>query len=357
MPGIVSFLPMPRSPLRPTRLLLPALLLAAPLACGRDENRGAGKGERGTGSAQEAGPRAALPVVVRMLDVGQGDATLIENGGSRVLVDGGPDARRMGELLDSLGLNGSTIDVVVISHAHADHYAGVRELFRSRRRIAVRFVLENRDASGTQGLARLRDSIAARARRGETTWRDTDDPCGDGRAVCTFTLRGGARLHVMRPWPEGDTPNDRSTPVKLVGPDSASFSMWFAGDAERDALDWYTGASGYGRTPGMDVDVLKANHHGSCNGVSADYLRALSPAWVTISLAADNDYGHVHDQAKRFFRTARARWYRTDVNGTITIRSPGTPRGGYTVAADRGAESADGMMDRSCREGGRRSRR
>ncbi|HEX2718668.1 MAG TPA: lamin tail domain-containing protein, partial [Gemmatimonadaceae bacterium] len=64
--------------------------------------------------AGEAGSDSAL--VVRILDVGQGDATLIANGGSTVLVDGGPDQDRLGVLLDSLALNGTTIDVVVLSH-------------------------------------------------------------------------------------------------------------------------------------------------------------------------------------------------------------------------------------------------
>src|SRR6476620_4867507 len=67
---------------------------------------------------------ATSEVVVRVLDVGQGDATLIENGRSRVLIDGGPEPSRMGRLLDSLGLNNSTIDVVVLTHQHADHLMG-----------------------------------------------------------------------------------------------------------------------------------------------------------------------------------------------------------------------------------------
>src|SRR5688572_26121344 len=75
-------------------------------------------------------PSPAL--TVRVLDVGQGDATYIYNGGSRAIIDGGPDAKRFGKLLDSLHLNGSTIDVVVISHAHADHYTGLLALFDSR---------------------------------------------------------------------------------------------------------------------------------------------------------------------------------------------------------------------------------
>jgi beta-lactamase superfamily II metal-dependent hydrolase len=336
-----------------------------------------GAGDRGTPGRAEGGERAAAPaperptptrpspgqpapstpgraseMVVRVLDVGQGDATLITNGTSRVLIDGGPDARRMGELLDSLELNHTTIDVVVLSHPHFDHHAGLRELFRRSRGIAVRYFFENGDAYTNGALKQLRDSVIARVERREMVFRDTDDPCANGRPVCTLTLTGGARLHVMRPYPTGHDPNDRSTPVKLVGPDSASFSMWLAGDAEHDALAWFDTGAEYDRAPGMRVTVLKANHHGSCNGVSARYLRLTDPEWVTLSLAARNDYGHAHDQAKAAYARLSKPWYRTDQNGTITFRTPGTPGGGYTVAVQRGGPSRPGPSDRASTQAG-----
>ncbi|HEY5218891.1 MAG TPA: MBL fold metallo-hydrolase [Gemmatimonadaceae bacterium] len=99
-------------------------------------------------------------LTVRVLDVGQGDATYITNGGSRVIIDGGPDARRFGHLLDSLGVHDDTIDVVVLSHAHFDHYSGLRELFRTSRHIVVRYFFENQDPSAASSLRQLRDSIA-----------------------------------------------------------------------------------------------------------------------------------------------------------------------------------------------------
>jgi beta-lactamase superfamily II metal-dependent hydrolase len=296
-----------------------------------------------------AGPASEL--VVRVLDVGQGDATLISNGTTRVLIDGGPDARRMGRLLDSLQLNRTTIDVVIMSHPHFDHHAGLRELFRASRGIRVRYFFENGDPYANGALGQLRDSVTARARRGELEFRDTDDPCLNGEPVCTIRMNGGARIHLMRPLPGSRDANDRSTPVKLVGPDSASFSMWFAGDAEHAAIGWFATVARYDRAPGMRVTVLKANHHGSCNGADARYLRLLSPEWVTLSLAARNDYGHAHTQAKSLFSRAEIPWYRTDQNGTITFRSPGTPGGGYTVSPQRGARNADGPSDRRSAQG------
>ena len=291
-----------------------------------------------------SGSRSEL--VVRVLDVGQGDATYISNGTSKIIIDGGPDTLRFGALLDSLALNGTTIDVVVLSHQHYDHHAGLRELFRSSRHIAVRYFFENDDPYSNAGLGHLRDSVDARVRRGQTIARDSDDPCGDRRPICTITMNGGARLHVMRPNPAGTSPNDRSTPLKLVGPDSASFTMWFAGDAEHEEIGWF-GRAGYDVSPGMKVRVLKADHHGSCNGVSSWYLGATNPEWVTFSVGRDNGYGHVHNQAKSLYTRFGKPWYRTDENGTIVFRSPGTPGGGYTVRVLRGARSMSGSGDRA----------
>ncbi|MGH9888221.1 MAG: ComEC/Rec2 family competence protein, partial [bacterium] len=208
---------------------------------------------------------AASPVVVRILDVGQGDAVLIENGGSRVLIDGGPSVPRLGELLDSLKLNNSTIDVVILTHLHADHLVGLRALFETARHIKVRFFYESQDPATGANLAHLRDSVIARQKRNELTYRDTDDPCANGRPICTITMKGGAKLHILRPLPSSSNANDRSAAVKLVAADTAAFSMWFAGDAERDEIAWFLGPAHYDVNPGMHVDVLKANHHGSCN--------------------------------------------------------------------------------------------
>ena len=289
---------------------------------------------------------SASELVVRVLDIGQGDAILIQNGGSTVLVDGGPKPHVLGEYLTTLGLDGGTVDAVILSHAHADHYQGLRELFASRRRIMVRYFWENQDPSPNSTLARLRDSIAARVAAGTLTYRDTDDPCADGRPLCTITLRGGAKLHIMRPDPAGEGANNRSPALKLVGPDSASFTMWMAGDAEHESLDWFDRGAGYSRHPGMHVSVLKAGHHGSCNGVTDRYLDLTRPELVVASLGAANDYGHMHEQAMSTYGRHGVPWYRTDQNGTITIRSPGVAGGGYTVSVERPGTNLRGPSDR-----------
>jgi competence protein ComEC len=292
---------------------------------------------------------AELGLIVRVLDVGQGDAIYVRNGSSRVLIDGGPDPAILGRYLDSLSLNNSTIDVVILTHQHLDHYSGLRELFRTSRHIRIRYFFENRDIAPATTLAELRDSIISRADHDSLVYRDSDQPCDDGRSMCTITMGGGAKLHILAPLPGGGSANNRSTAVKLIGPDSASFTMWLAGDAEREEINWFESA-GYTRNPGIRVNVLKADHHGSCNGVTARYLSLVHPEWVVVSVGAGNEYGHMHRQARDIYRAAGTPWYRTDQNGTITIRSPGTPGGGSTITPEQPGVDRNGTSDRTSRQ-------
>ena len=344
-------------------LILFVVMVSLAFLIQAQQQRHSNRGKRGaTPHSRRSGRKTALPpvtsfvtdsggreLIVRLLDIGQGDATYIRNGSSRVIIDGGPDTATFGRYLDSLNLNNSTIDVVILSHQHLDHYSGLRELFKTSRHIHVRYFFENKDPAPAVTLATLRDSVLSRMDRDSLIYRDTNDPCSDGRKICTITMTGGARLHIMAPMPNGDGPNNRSTAVKLIGPDSASFTMWLAGDAEHEEIAWFESA-GYDRNPGMRVNVLKADHHGSCNGVTPRYLALIKPAWVVTSLGARNDYGHMHVQAKSIYRTAGVPWYRTDQNGTLTIRSSGIAGRGFTITPERPGTDLDGPSDRVSRQ-------
>jgi competence protein ComEC len=301
-----------------------------------------------SGSASlEVLPRVA-PLVVSVLDVAQGDAVWIRNGRTKVLIDGGQSQARMATFIAENNLVGDTIDLMVLTHGHIDHYGGLAEFFKTANNITIREFLENWDATSNVTLLSLRDSVQARETRGQLVVRRADNPCGDGSAVCSRTLEGGARLHVMRPPPEGNT-NNRSIPIKVVGPDSASFSMWLSGDAETAAIGYYLAQ--YQTNPGMRVDVLKGNHHGSCNGFTPEFLAATSPRIATFGVSGTNSFGHVHNQTKDAFRRADIQWLRSDINGRITFTAPGTPNSGFTWTASASLNlSQDGQADRNAAE-------
>ena len=300
-----------------------------------------GAGDKGTPGARNEGKRGEL--VVRIIDAGQADAIFIENGDTRIILDAGQGLSRMADLIDEFGMANGTIDMMFMSHAHYDHHGGLREFLKSVHNISVPIFFDNKDAGTSTTLAELRDSVTARAGRSVLDYRDTDDPCGTGAAICTFVLDGGAKLHVMRPDPSADV-NDRSVPIKLVGPDSASFSMWFSGDAEHEALAYFDSV-GYDVSPGMNVNVVKGNHHGSCNGITSRFLDLTTPDAITFGVSATNGYHHVHTQTKDLLTAYAVPWYRSDGNGRITFRTPGTAGGGYTTTVERGTTSMNGAAD------------
>lgn len=298
-----------------------------------------------TGTASIEVRTNVQPLVVSVLDVAQGDAIWIRNGRTKILVDGGQSQSRMASFISENNLQGDTIHLMVISHGHLDHYGGLAEFFKSANNITIREVLENGDLSPNVTLQSLRDSIRAREGRGQLLVRLADDPCRNASPICTFTMDGGALLHMMRPLPAGDT-NNRSIPLKLVGPDSASFSMWLSGDAEHEAIAYFIAQ--YSENPRLKVNVLKGNHHGSCNGWTTDFLAAASPQIATFGVGATNNFGHVHNQTKDAFQRLGIQWLRSDINGRVTFSTAGTPNSGFTwIASASSALSQSGQGDRA----------
>src|SRR5256714_361208 len=153
------------------------------------EQRAKRKPQPVTTFARDTGGRE---LIVRVLDVGEGDAIYIRNGSSRVLIDGGPQEATLGRYLDSLRLNNTTIDVVILTHQHLDHYSGLRELFETKRHIHVRYFFENKDPAPAGTLAPFRGSILSRMDHERLLYPDNDEPCNDCRRICTITIsRGG----------------------------------------------------------------------------------------------------------------------------------------------------------------------
>jgi beta-lactamase superfamily II metal-dependent hydrolase len=302
-----------------------------------------GSGDHGSPGGQNDGRRS--PLTVRVLEVGQGDALYITNGSSKVLVDGGPSTTAMASVISEFGLDHGRIDLMVLTHGHSDHLTGLREFLKSSHDVDVSYFLENKDATTGSTLTSLRDSVNARVGRGELTYLDSDDTCGTGAAICTLILDGGARMHVLKPKPTDSNPNNRSVAIKLVGPDSASFTMWLAGDAEHEEVEYFDSTAAYDGNPGMNVDVLKADHHGSCNGISSRLLDLTTPAFLTMGVSSTNTYGHIHTQTKTLLSGRSIPWYRTDENGRITITTPGTVGGGYSLSYARGSASMNGSAD------------
>ena len=102
-----------------------------------------------------------------------------------------------------------------------------------------------------------------------------------------------------------------------------SVSFLFTGDAE--SASEATQLAVYGAAPGgfLDVDLLKAGHHGSYTSSTDLYLAAVTPEYAVISCGVDNAYGHPHKEAIAHLTECGARILRTDLAGTVVFRSDG----------------------------------
>ena len=235
-----------------------------------------------------AGPRIAF------LDIGQGDATLLQDGRHAVLVDTGPPDGDVVERMAEVGAR--RLDALVVTHAQADHLgAGVEVL----RRLPVGLVVDGRDGvREPHG-----EAMAAEARRRRV-------PLVPARAG---TVVRAGRLELRLRWPPptpavpGTDPNERAVVAEAaVGP----ARVLLAADAEGPVLT----RLGLGPT-----DVLKVAHHGSADEALPRLLEQVRPRLAVIEVGADNRYGHPTPQALGALRAAAVPVRRTDRDGTVLV--------------------------------------
>ena len=244
-------------------------------------------------------PGTEPDVRIRALDVGQGDAYLVELGGAIVLIDGGPDpARLMEELGASLPPWRRRIDVVVLTHAHLDHGAG---LITALDRYEVGMTIEPVGLNPGPLADLWADGIArARAER--------------------HAVRAGQRLHVADAVitvisPENDPRVD--TPSLVLRIERGRFSALFMGDATDEAL-----ADLLLHPEGLRSRVYIPPHHGAATPHSAALVDAVRPEVALISVGAGNRYGHPTPDTLATLTGITT--FRTDRDGTVEVSLDGT---------------------------------
>ena len=260
---------------------------------------------------------------VYVLDVGQGDSILIvAPGGKTVLVDAGtPGSGKV--VMDAMKrYNLGQIDLLVATHAHADHIGGADEVIRATK---VTSVLDSQVPNTTKN---YEDFLKAIKERGVTYIGASPGQ--------KFDLGGGANLTVLAPVQPfftkdqlrsgANEPNANSVVTRL---DYGDFSMILTGDAEAEteARIMQSGAN-------VAARVLKVGHHGSRYASSEDFLRAGKFEAAVISDGADNRYGHPSQDALDRFRKLGIKIYRTDLQGEISITTRGA---GYEIKTAREA--------------------
>lgn len=233
---------------------------------------------------------------VTFLDVGQGDATLVQDRHAAVLVDTGPADGDVVARLRRAAVR--RLDALVVTHAQADHQGGAVAVLRA---LPVGLVVDGRDGvRSADG-----DRFAAEARR-----RGVRLIAPDAGQV----LRAGdLELRVLHPRREpralhaAADPNERAV-VALVRHGAAQVLL--TADAESEVLSTLD-------LP--DVDVMKVSHHGSADPGLPALLGRVRPAIAVISVGARNRYGHPAPATIRALAGAVPRVYRTDRDGSVRV--------------------------------------
>ena len=242
---------------------------------------------------------------VAFLDVGQGDAILIQTpSGRQVLVDGGDRASLINERLgEQVPFWDRHLDVVVATHPDKDHVAGLVDVLN---RYRIDLLLSN----GTgEGASEAYDAVLRAAEREEVKVR---------RALAgeVVVVEDGVRLEILHPGEMlDDEDNDNSVSLRLV---YGSLAVLLTGDAEAAAERQMVTS---GRP--LRSNVFKAGHHGSRTSSNSFFLAAVRPQIVVISAGRDNDAGHPHPEVLERAANVGATVLRTDELGTIEVMSDG----------------------------------
>ncbi len=248
-------------------------------------------------------------VRVRFLDVGQGDAAVVElPGGEVVIVDGGGFGRSsfdVGERVVAPYLWSRKIrrvDVLVATHGDWDHQGGLHFLARE---FAPRELWMSASPGEQDRLAALADAV--RASGGRTRVLHAGEFAYARSGVTIECLHSPTRASASA--------NDSSLVLRLQ---FGRRLLLFTGDIEASAEDAVTA-----RFAPLPVSVLKVPHHGSGTSSGPSLLRWARPDVAVFSLGAGNSYGFPHSAVLERYRSAGVRMLRTDRDGSVWVSTDG----------------------------------
>jgi len=241
----------------------------------------------------------SVELKVHFIDVGQGDAILIDLDETEVLIDGGGRSLGVTAYLES-HVSGS-LEVMIATHPHADHIGGLIEVLDD---FDVKEIWLNGDTSTSNTYSDFMAKVNAEgaevseARRGDTIVVDS------------------LVFHVLHPIaPLVSDINDNSTVVMLS---YGEIDFLFTGDATTESENSMI-ADGVL----ADIEILKVGHHGSRYSSSQAFLDIVGPEVAIYMAGANNRYGHPHEATISALEDIGAEVYGTDVCGTIIVVTDG----------------------------------
>lgn len=250
-------------------------------------------------------PGSTLPhghAAVHFIDVGQGDATLIQTAEQFILVDGGTRSagQRVVNYLNNLGVD--HIAIVVGTHPHEDHIGGLMAVFDN---FSVGEVIDPGVIHTSKTFEQYLELID-----------EKNIPFTEGRSGISRDLGGGVEMLVVHPTsPSSSHLNNASVVVRIT---CGSVAFILTGDAEAEAEQEMLES---GRL--LESNVLKVGHHGSRTSTTTEFLNAVNPAVAVISFGENNSYGHPHPETMEMLARHGYAVYGTAVHGTVYIVTDG----------------------------------
>lgn len=238
-------------------------------------------------------------VRVHFIDVGQGDATLIDCGTTEVLIDGGDNKAGAGLVAYLTPYIDGKLDYIIATHPDADHVGGLDDV------LAAFDVGEVIDSGRAATSATYKDYLSAAQSEPGCTFSYDEDRI--------IPLSSTTALTVIETGDSWSTANDSSVVAQLT---SGNVRVLFTGDmsqtVESACLALFE-----------DVDVLKVGHHGSATSTSAAFLKVVKPEYAVVSYKVGNSYHHPTSSALSRLLSQGVTVYGTGKSGTIVLTIQG----------------------------------
>ena len=262
---------------------------------------------------------------IRFIDVGQGDAALIECDGHHMLIDGGD--KKHGEnvyrALEQEQIR--RLDILVISHFHEDHYAGISDGIKNVTTIDL--VLSNEDTY-LNGKGEDENVFFEDSKEEEDVFADFNHAISMAGVNKITIPEQGAKYNLGSAVVEVvDVTRGKNNDSLVLLITYGNTRFLFTGDIEDNAQKRITDKYANESDKEFKIDLIKMPHHGSYTGTLYNFFRTFMPDYVVISVGANNRYGHPDQETLDMMSNKKSGWnpkvFRTDQNGDIIVSSDG----------------------------------
>ena len=259
---------------------------------------------------------AATKLMVHYIDVGQGDAILIQYGSKNTLIDAGEEKNysKLNSYLKKIKVK--KVHNLIVTHPDSDHIGGADYVIRDYK-VSKIYMTKFKSKS-----SEYKEMIAAIKKHKVE------------RTNVTVGMKiglGGIKATVLHAKNSGTDANESSIVLKLKhNKKSFLFTGDISAEIEKQIAKKYN----------VNVDVLKVSHHGSSYSSAVSFVKETSPEYAVISVGKDNNYGHPVKTVLNRLKKYSNKVLRTDKNGTVVVTSTGTKLSYKTVATQTSGSSS-----------------